>query len=313
MDSYVRRENLILIGIAEEQNEHPDKTRKIVLDLFETKLGITEARSIKFQRCHRMGYTRDRKKQPRDIIIRFVYYPDRETVWDSRFKLEGSGIYMKEDFCREIEDRRSQLFPILKAAKSLNMKARIRGDMLTVNGKNFTVQNLDMLPAELQLKKLAERRTETAVLFHGSHSCFSNFYKVSLSINDCTYNSVEQYFQQQKAMQLKNEEAASKIMELVDPVAQYRLGKSLKVDDRKWDIKTAQTVMETAILAKFTQHADLKEELLKTKGKLLIECNPYEHFWSCGLKLSHEEAYDRSKWTGDNVLGKILTDVRDAL
>ena len=101
-----------------------------------------------------------------------------------------------------------------------------------------------MLPAELQLKKLAERRTETEVVFHGSHSCFSNFYKVSLSINDCTYNSVEQYFQQQKAMQLKNEEAASKIMELVDPVAQYRLGKSLKVDDRNWDIK-AQTVMNT--------------------------------------------------------------------
>ena len=34
---------------------------------------------MKFQRCHRMGYKPDRSK-PRDVIVRFVLYPDREEV-----------------------------------------------------------------------------------------------------------------------------------------------------------------------------------------------------------------------------------------
>jgi hypothetical protein len=154
LDNYSRRENLKFSGIPENDNEQSSETRQTMLQLFENKLDIADASSMKIQRCHRLGYTKDRAKYPREVIIRFAYYPDRDAVWSARFNLEGSGIYMKEDYCREIDERRSKLYPVLKAAKGLKMKAKLTADILTINGQSYTINTLHTLPANLLPKNL---------------------------------------------------------------------------------------------------------------------------------------------------------------
>jgi hypothetical protein len=44
MDSYNRRENLNLSGVAEKKNEHPLETRSKIIDLIENKLEIADAK-----------------------------------------------------------------------------------------------------------------------------------------------------------------------------------------------------------------------------------------------------------------------------
>ena len=78
-DTYSRRKNLKFEGIPEESNEKNDQTITRIRNLFRNELGIAGASDMKFQRCHRMGYKPDRSK-PRDVIVRFVLYPDREEV-----------------------------------------------------------------------------------------------------------------------------------------------------------------------------------------------------------------------------------------
>lgn len=61
---------------------------------------------------------------------------------------------------------------------------------------------------------------------------------------------------------------------------------------------------------KFTQHKECKNELLSTKGYLLVEGNKNDVFWGVGLDVNDPAIYDMGNWKGFNYLGFILTDIR---
>jgi ribA/ribD-fused uncharacterized protein len=61
-------------------------------------------------------------------------------------------------------------------------------------------------------------------------------------------------------------------------------------------------VMREAVLKKFLTHPDIREILLSTGDKLLVEDSPNDYFWGCG-----------ENKTGQNHLGQILMSVREEL
>ena len=311
-DVYSRRENLIFVGLSEDEEESNQETVRKIRDLFTNKLGIADVANIKFQRCHRLGVSSDKNK-PRDVIVRFVLFPDRENIWENRKRLKESNIIMKEDFPPEIERRRSTLYPIFKSAKSKKYKVKLVADKLIIRGRRYTIDTLDKLPVDLQPKTLAENKTDKAVMFYGSHSPFSNFYKVDFTINGTRYNSSEQYFQYQKVCSSRNTEIAAQILQEENPREQFQLAKRIVPTDQQWDLETAKQVMETGVRAKFMQNEHLSRELQNTGNKLLIQCNPHDKIWSCGLKLGDKDAADITKWRGENALGTILSLVRESL
>ena len=91
------------------------------------------------------------------------------------------------------------------------------------------------------------------------------------------------------------------------------VAKRIVPTDQQWDLETAKQVMETSVRAKFTQNEFLTRELQNTGNKLLIQCNPHDKIWSCGLKLGDKDAADITKWRGENALGTILSLVRESL
>ena len=52
---------------------------------------------------------------------------------------------------------------------------------------------------------------------------------------------------------------------------------------------------------------------MDTTGTTLVEASPYDKIWGIGLKSTSPLAQNRSTWKGTNLLGKILTEVRDEL
>ena len=89
------------------------------------------------------------------------------------------------------------------------------------------------------------------------------------------------------------------------------LGKKVKnYDDKIW-IENRERIVEEGNFAKFSQNADLKEALLATKGTTLVEASPYDTIWGIGLKEDDARAKNVATWRGLNLLGKILTNIRD--
>jgi len=72
--------------------------------------------------------------------------------------------------------------------------------------------------------------------------------------------------------------------------------------------------MKKGLLAKFGTNEKLKEALLKTDDAILVECNPIEKYWSCGLAIDDWQMLcNPGKWPGRNMLGVLLMEVREEL
>jgi ribA/ribD-fused uncharacterized protein len=51
--------------------------------------------------------------------------------------------------------------------------------------------------------------------------------------------------------------------------------------------------------------------LLNTYPRTLVEASPHDRVWGIGMAASDPRAQIMKKWEGNNLLGFILTDVRD--
>ena len=73
--------------------------------------------------------------------------------------------------------------------------------------------------------------------------------------------------------------------------------------------------MKKGLSAKFSTNEKLKEALLKTGDAILVDCNPIEKYWSCGLAIDDDWSIlcNPGKWPGRNMLGVLLMEVREEL
>lgn len=127
------------------------------------------------------------------------------------------------------------------------------------------------------------------------------------------FNCAEQYMMRIKAELFKDAEAATMIMRTPSPKEQKRLGRAVKgYADEAWD-PVARDFSYIGIYHKFAQNKVLRELLLSTGNKILVEASPVDKKWGVGLEHLDLRILDKSKWPGKNWLGQILMKVRDDL
>lgn len=144
------------------------------------------------------------------------------------------------------------------------------------------------------------------------YGVFSNWYLRYMIIHAKRYNSVEQYMMYQKAMLFGDEEIADEIMQTYNMREIKALGRKVRnFDNKKWD-EVKYDIVLTAVKAKFTQYDDLKEILLETGDAEIVEASPYDRIWGIGTNRPHE-IMNKQKWKGQNLLGKVLMQVREEL
>lgn len=146
-----------------------------------------------------------------------------------------------------------------------------------------------------------------------NNSCMCQWWHAPFSEERVTFSSCEQYMMFYKARVFKDEEAARKILKAKDPKAIKDLGRAVKnFNEAKWGEVKYAIVMRGNYL-KFSQNAKLKQFLLGTGDKVLVEASPFDRVW--GIGLAEEDllvTYPR-KWKGQNLLGFALMEVRDML
>ena len=85
MEVYHRREKLRFFGIEEVAGEEED-TKEVLFNFLTNELGIEDASDMEFQRIHRVGKKNTSSGKLRQIIARFLRYPDREEVMSNAKK-----------------------------------------------------------------------------------------------------------------------------------------------------------------------------------------------------------------------------------
>ena len=77
--------------------------------------------------------------------------------------------------------------------------------------------------------------------------------------------------------------------------------------------RVCQVVAMRGLLAKFSQHDDLRQKLLGTGDAYLVECARSDRRWACGIGLYDDDRRDIDRWKGKNILGFALMEVRESL
>ncbi len=159
-------------------------------------------------------------------------------------------------------------------------------------------------------------KTCGAVYFHlpeELHGFLSNWYPSRFVLDGMQFSSAEQYIMYRKCLTFGDTESAKKVLGTTDPAQHQAIAqKATGYHDKVWN-GLRQVILMRALTAKFTQNEELRDALLRTGEDYLVECAHKDKVWACGEGLQDEERRDIDKWSGKNILGFALMEVRNML
>ncbi|MDI9878022.1 NADAR family protein [Flectobacillus longus] len=146
-----------------------------------------------------------------------------------------------------------------------------------------------------------------------SKSCFSQWWQSPFKVNQEVFETAEHWMMVQKARLFQDEASAQKILQVKSPAEAKKLGRSVKnFNSKTWDTYKFNIVVE-GNFHKFSQDIALKEFLLTTNNRVIVEASPVDSIWGIGMASDHPDVENPMEWEGENLLGYALMEVRDRL
>jgi ribA/ribD-fused uncharacterized protein len=173
------------------------------------------------------------------------------------------------------------------------------------------------------LVKVAERGERIKYLTFWGHrppgsggvgaGCLSQWWPADFTVDGVVYRTAEHFMMAGKARLFGDEETAAAIVVAGHPKQAKDLGRQVRgFDDAIWTAARFDIVVR-GNLAKFGQNDDLRDFLLGTGQRVLVEASPVDRVWGIGLAADNERAEDPARWNGLNLLGFALMHVRQTL
>ncbi|SHK08491.1 hypothetical protein SAMN02745181_3219 [Rubritalea squalenifaciens DSM 18772] len=144
-------------------------------------------------------------------------------------------------------------------------------------------------------------------------ACFSQWWFAPFDIEDTLYPTAEHYMMATKARLFGDEAMLAKILTSSHPKQAKDFGRQISNFDESLWLQHRYRIVYEANLAKFSQHSKLREFILNTGNRILVEASPVDKIWGIGLAADDTNAEHPAKWKGLNLLGFALMDVRTAL
>ena len=231
--------------------------------------------------CHSIGFP---------LISSGIFGYPKEAAWHT-------ALQACSDFLNQGED------------ESLTVIFAVRDEAILEMGQKMLADSV--------IQQTSEKHIPSMIGFfldNEEYGCFSNWYHAEFDYAGRHYHNVEQYMMFQKVMMFQQYDLAEKIMQTKDPAKCKKLGRTKfpEFNGDVWD-KTCYTIVKRGVKAKFTQNPRIQKILLSTGNSLLAECSPSDKKWGIGIDINDPKKEDISKWNGQNLLGRILMEVREEL
>lgn len=173
-----------------------------------------------------------------------------------------------------------------------------------------------------ELKDYVNRGNKVKYIFFWGHqkkgaevskTCFSQWYESEFSADGVTYMTAEHFMMAEKARLFNDSVTYEKIINASNPGEAKSLGREVKgFDDSIWVRHRFEIVVQGNQL-KFEQNPDLKEFLMNTGDRVLVEASPVDKIWGVGLASDNQKVENPNLWRGLNLLGFALMEVREIL
>lgn len=142
---------------------------------------------------------------------------------------------------------------------------------------------------------------------------FSQWFPSPFVVDGITYPTAEHWMMAQKALLFDDAEIFNKIIAASKPGEVKELGRKIKsFEEKKWNDNKYRIVIE-GNAHKFRQNEKLRDYLINTGDRVIVEASPVDKIWGIGLAQDAKNIEDPRTWKGENLLGFALMEVRDNL
>ncbi|MEV5611649.1 NADAR family protein [Streptomyces sp. NPDC052225] len=144
-------------------------------------------------------------------------------------------------------------------------------------------------------------------------SCLSQWWPSPFTVDGVEYATAEHWMMAGKARLFGDAEAERRAIAAGHPSQAKKAGRMVRgFDDAVWERERFAVVVEGSV-HKFASDPALREYLLNTGDRVLVEASPVDRVWGIGLAADDAAAEDPRKWRGPNLLGFALMEARARL
>jgi ribA/ribD-fused uncharacterized protein len=141
----------------------------------------------------------------------------------------------------------------------------------------------------------------------------SQWWPSPFEIDGVRYATAEHWMMASKARLFGDEEIVPRILAARTPAEAKKLGRLVRgFTEERW-AEARFELVTAGNVAKFGQDPALREYLLTTGNRVLVEASPLDRVWGIGLAADDERAADPARWRGLNLLGFALMAAREQL
>ena len=144
-DQSSRVKNIIIVGIAESSNE---QTERVVLDMLDQRLGLTD---ITITQVQRIG--RKRPDHCRHILVSVGSLNDKRRIMLKRSQLAGSNIFINPDLTK---DQREEERDLRNLKKKMMQSEKYQGKHITIFRGKICVNKNPITQEELNMIKSSQ-------------------------------------------------------------------------------------------------------------------------------------------------------------
>jgi len=142
---------------------------------------------------------------------------------------------------------------------------------------------------------------------------FSQWFFAPFTLDNIEYKTSEHWMMANKAKLFGDHEIFKKIINADKPGEVKELGRQIKnFDQLTWD-KQKYEIVKSGNIHKFSQNQKLKDYLINTGNRVLVEASPVDTIWGIGLTQDSKNIDNPYTWKGLNLLGFSIMETRDFL
>ncbi|MFD0317563.1 NADAR family protein [Streptomyces flavalbus] len=144
-------------------------------------------------------------------------------------------------------------------------------------------------------------------------SCLSQWWPSPFEVDGVRYATAEHWMMAAKARLFGDADAERAALAAGHPSEAKKAGRLVRgFEEAVWRRERLALVTEGNV-HKFAAHTELREYLLRTGDRVLVEASPVDRVWGIGLAATDEGASDPERWRGENLLGFALMAARERL